>query len=95
MLFRSLENVRYAVDVLGADKIVADFVVQIENYQEIPQFVALCNDLGIQRINWQKMWNWGTWPQAEFDAKNIYNNQHPDHAKLVTVFAQAGQRIQY
>ena len=90
-----LENVRYAVDVLGADKIVADFVVQIENYQEIPQFVALCNDLGIQRINWQKMWNWGTWPQGEFDAKNIYNAQHPDYAKLVAVFVQAGQRIQY
>ena len=90
-----LDNAKHARDILGPQKITADFVVQSDNYREIPEFVNLCKDLGIHRINWQKMWNWGTWPQAEFDAKNIYNDQHPDYHKLVTVFEQAGQRIQY
>lgn len=90
-----IHNVIHARHVLGADRITADFVVQLDNYQEIPQFVELCGDLCISRINWQKMWNWGTWNQAEFDARNIYDTRHPDYAKLVKVFEQAGQRIQH
>ena len=88
-----IHNVRHAQHVLGRDRITADFVVQADNYQEIPLFVDLCHDLGIQRINWQKMWNWGTWSQAEFDTKNIYDSRHPDYDKLVKIFEQAGQRI--
>jgi hypothetical protein len=72
-------------------EIVADFVVQVDNYKEIPQFVELCNQLGIKRINWQKMWNWGTWPQNEFDQKNIYNSKHPDYNELAKVFKIASQ----
>jgi organic radical activating enzyme len=90
-----IHNVRHAQHVLGSNRITADFVVQADNYQEIPLFVDLCRDLGIQRINWQKMWNWGTWSQAEFDTKNIYDKSHPDYDKLVKIFAQAGQRIQH
>ena len=90
-----IHNVRHAQHVLGRDRITADFVVQADNYQEIPLFVDLCHDLGIQRINWQKMWNWGTWSQAEFDTKNIYDSRHPDYDKLVKIFEQAGQRIKY
>ena len=90
-----IHNVRHAQHVLNQGKITADFVVQADNYQEIPLFVDLCRDLGIQRINWQKMWNWGTWSQTEFDTKNIYDVRHPDYAKLVEIFEQAGQRIQH
>ena len=90
-----IHNVKHAQHVLGSDRITADFVVQADNYQEIPLFVDLCRDLGIQHINWQKMWNWGTRSQEEFDIKNIYDKSHPDYDKLVKIFAQAGQRIQH
>ena len=90
-----IHNVRHAQHVLGQDRITADFVVQADNYQEIPQFIELCRDLGIQRINWQKMWNWGTWSQEDFDTKNIYDIRHPDYAKLIEIFKQSGQRIKH
>lgn len=64
----------------------ADFVVQLDNYLEIPRFVNLCQDLGIKHINWQKMWNWGTWSQEEFDHKNIYNPTHPLYNDLAEQF---------
>jgi MoaA/NifB/PqqE/SkfB family radical SAM enzyme len=90
-----LENVSWVVEHVQQHElmteIVADFVVQGDNYKEIPQFVELCNQLGIKKINWQKMWNWGTWPQNEFDQKNIYNSKHPDYNELAKVFKIASQ----
>jgi sulfatase maturation enzyme AslB (radical SAM superfamily) len=74
-------------------KLSADFVVQKDNYKEIPDFVALCTQLGIEHINLQKMWNWGTWSQVEFDDKNIYNPSHPDYEDLKKYFTLAGQTI--
>lgn len=89
-----IQNVKHAQQVIPPTKITADFVVQLDNYQEIPQFLELCQQLGIEHINWQKMWNWETWSKSEFDSKNIYNPQHPAYNKLVEIFKKTGQRIQ-
>jgi molybdenum cofactor biosynthesis enzyme MoaA len=71
--------------------LTANFVVQLDNYKEIPEFVKLCNELKITNYRFEKMWNWGTWNQQEFDHKNIYNSQHPQHAELVEVFKSTKQ----
>jgi len=76
-------------------KLIADFVVQLDNYHEIPAFVKLCKELNITQINFQKMWNWGTWSQEEFDRQNIYNYNHPQYADLVEQFRLAGKRMQH
>jgi MoaA/NifB/PqqE/SkfB family radical SAM enzyme len=90
-----LSNVRWLrqrVDELAVDcTISADFVVQLTNYKEIPAFVELCQELGIEKINWQKMWNWGTWGQEEFLQHNIYRPEHPLYSELVEIFKKAGQ----
>jgi len=71
----------------------ADFVVQLDNYHEMPAFVELCKKLNLENgISFQKMWNWGTWSQEEFDHKNIYNPNHPEYKKLVAVFESVGKR---
>lgn len=90
-----LENVRWLrkqIDqVAPACGLHADFVVQLSNYKEIPVFVELCEELGVDHINWQKMWNWGTWSQEEFSHNNIYQSEHPLYADLVQVFKAAQQ----
>jgi molybdenum cofactor biosynthesis enzyme MoaA len=92
-----LENVRWlrqCIDQVAPECVLsADFVVQLDNYKEIPAFIDLCQELGIDKINWQKMWNWGTWSQEEFLNKNIYRSDHPQYADLVQVFAQAKQTM--
>lgn len=88
-----LENVRWArslIDSRGTGTLLsADFVVQADNYKEIPEYVKLCNGLGIDKITFQKMWNWGTWPKDIFKEKNVYNPDHPEYANLLAVFKQA------
>jgi organic radical activating enzyme len=90
-----IENVSWLKKEIDASstqtKLVADFVIQRANYQEIPQFIDLCNKLGIDSINWQKMWNWGTWPQDEFNYNNVYTSTHPEFNKVIAILEQNKQ----
>ena len=92
-----LENVRWLrkqIDQVAPKcKLQADYVVQLGNYKEIPAFVELCKELGIDHINWQKMWNWGTWNQEIFLQNNIYDSTHPKYPELVEIFKKSGQRM--
>lgn len=94
---RLIDNARWVKEVISISKyntkLTADFVVQKDNYKEIPLFVDLCKNIGIDNINLQKMWNWGTWDQQEFDEKNIYTPTHPDYEDLKKYFKLAGQSI--
>jgi len=91
-----LENVRHVqqqIARLGTKTVVSvDFVVQRDNYKEIPLLRKICHDMGITKIQYQRMWNWGTWPMAEFDDRNIYNPEHPDYKQLLIAFNLAGHR---
>lgn len=92
-----LENVQWVKHYVDSNRlntvISADFVVQRTNYQEIPQFDQLCKSLGITSIHYQKMWNWGTWPESEFHQHNVYNKQHPEYSQLVEIFRSVGKNI--
>ena len=63
-----------------------------DNYKEIPMLRKLCNDMGINKIQYQRMWNWGTWPIDEFNDKNIYNPEHPEYDQLLIAFKMVGHR---
>lgn len=75
-----LDNVKFVQNLIHAKKldtkVFADFVVQKNNYQDLPQFVELCKSLQIN-FNIQKMWNWGTWDDNIFEEMNVYNVDHP------------------
>jgi len=94
-----IENVKWlrsTIDqVAPSCRLLADFVVQYSNYREIPRFVALCDDLGIDGISWQKMWNWGTWSQKEFDHHNVYNPDHELYQDLIKQFQISGQPMSF
>ena len=92
-----LDNVRWFKQFVSKNnfpiQVSADFVVQLDNYREIPLFVELCAQLGIAHINFTKMWNWGTWPQDIFDSKNVYNPKHPKFPELQDLFKQINREI--
>lgn len=91
-LLDNVQWLRQQIDLQNTDtKLCADFVVQRANYKEIPDFVELCKTMGIDRISWQKMWNWGTWSQKDFDYNNVYDVDHELYADLCDYFAMAKQ----
>lgn len=75
-----IENVKFVKQLIEVNdyktRIIADFVVQLDNYTEIPKFDELCKNLGIENYNLQKMWNWGTWDIETFTQKNVYDKNH-------------------
>jgi molybdenum cofactor biosynthesis enzyme MoaA len=88
-----LENVRWVMDLVNRTsasvKITADFVVQEDNYKEIPAFAHLCNELGIENINYQKMWNWDTWPAEELRRRSVWHEEHEKYSEVVGLLEQA------
>jgi MoaA/NifB/PqqE/SkfB family radical SAM enzyme len=92
-----LDNVRWLQDIIQKKQhplqLTADFVVQLDNYKEIPMFVELCDQLGMTKVNFQKMWNWGTWTAEVFKQNNIYNPDHPQYNELVEIFKQVDRKI--
>lgn len=81
-----LDNVRWVTELNARHGnpclISADFVVQKFNFQEIPAFKKLCDTLGITRINYQKMWNWNTWPDEIFADMNIWHEKHANFSQV-------------
>jgi MoaA/NifB/PqqE/SkfB family radical SAM enzyme len=72
-------------------KIKSDFVVQLDNYQEIPAYFEVAKSLGFHGTHLGKMWNWDTWDSVTFEQKNVYNEQHPEYPQLLEIINKVGK----
>ena len=71
-----LNSVRYNYNF----QIWSDFVVQKINYKEIPKYIRLAENLGVDRINLQKITDWGTWgTQANFNDVAVWKETHSEY----------------
>lgn len=68
-----LNSVRYDYNF----KVHSDFVVQKINYKEIPKYIRLAENLGIDQINLQKITDWGT--TENFDQCAIWKETHDEY----------------
>jgi pyruvate-formate lyase-activating enzyme len=66
-------------------KLISDFVIQLGNFQEIPQHIDLVKSLGFDQINLNKLWSWGTWSDLEFQNLNICDRNHPRYLELIEI----------
>ena len=87
-----LENVMYIKELIKQHKfktiLSADFVVQKNNYKDLPAFASLCRELNLS-MNIQKMWNWGTWDTETFHDMNVYDRKHYLYNDVVKYFELA------
>ena len=63
--------------------LTANFVVQTANYVDMPAYVELCDQLGFDEINFQKIVNWGTF--TNFDAEAVWKENHPEHKLFLNI----------
>jgi len=76
---KALSNIRFlaAMRKKGAFKhLQLDFVVQDYNYRELPEFVKLGQELGVDKVYFQRISNWGTYSKVEYEERNIMNPTH-------------------
>jgi hypothetical protein len=62
-----------------------NMVVQANNFAEMPDFVRLGQQFGVDTVYFHQLVNWGTFSDAEFAARAVHRPTHPRHAELVGV----------
>ncbi len=67
------------------DHLQLDFVVQDHNYREMPLFVELGKKLGVDKVYFQRISNWGTFSAKEYQERDVLNPQHPLHQHFLDV----------
>lgn len=77
-----LKNIEYLVQMRREgiiEHLQLDFVVQDHNFREMPEFVKLAKELGVDKVYFQRVSNWGTFNKDEFSQRNILSPKHPQH----------------
>lgn len=62
-----------------------DFVVQKDNFTEMPRFIELGKALGADCVCFSMVLDWGTWKPAEYADKCIWKRDHPDFRSFMQV----------
>lgn len=73
-----LHNIRFAGNLREKGEIIylrLNFVVQRENYKEIPQFVSLAKSVHADRVLFTRILNWGTYSKEEFSEISMVDEQ--------------------
>lgn len=68
-------------------KLNFDFVVQSENFKEMPDFVRLIKNISdnYSSIHFSMVADWGTWNKDEFENKTIWRQDHTQFGEFLEV----------
>ena len=62
-----------------------NFVVQENNFKEIPQFAHLAFSFGVSTVRFDALNNWGSYERQEYQRRAIHKKDHPRHEELKVV----------
>lgn len=68
-------------------RISYDFVVQVDNYHEMPEYIKLVSERypNAHDINFSLVTDWGTWSKEDYDNKCIWKDSHPEYEQFLSV----------
>ena len=69
---------------------ILHFVVQAENYREMPGIVELAEKYSADRIWLNKITNWNTF--SDFASKNVDDSSHPENASYLSIARQLKEK---
>jgi hypothetical protein len=64
------------------------FTVQVNNFREMPDFIAFARNSGATCIRFQELQDPGTWAPGEFRRRAVSRPEHPQHLELVSMLRQ-------
>lgn len=84
-LLRNLEFVSTLRKNGPINHMTISMVVQENNFEEMPEFVALAKRFGFDLVYFSQLVDWGTYPKEELQARQVHRPQHPRHGSLLKV----------
>ncbi len=67
--------------------VTLSFVVQENNYKEMPAFIALAERLGFDMVYFQKFEDWGSYEYREYKSQAIHLPLHPQYHQFLEVLS--------
>jgi MoaA/NifB/PqqE/SkfB family radical SAM enzyme len=86
-----MENLELIAQLRAAGKIRRvqfNFVVQAENFRELPEFIALGDRLGVDNFWLQRLTNYGAFTEPVFKTADVTSPLHPEHEELLALLRQ-------
>lgn len=83
-----VQNLEFIAQLRAQNKIRKfwiNFLVQKNNYREIPDFALLGKRLGCDLVEFQRLENWGTYNETEYRERAVHEHWHENHADLKRV----------
>lgn len=62
-----------------------NFIVQQNNYDEMPAFVSLAKIHGAQKVYFSALDNWDTYDTSDYLRRAVHLPNHPEHGKLLEI----------
>lgn len=87
-----LENLAFIRDLRRAGPLAylkISFVVQANNFREMPDFVRLGLAHEVDTIYFGRLVNWGTFGQRTYEQRAVHLPDHPEHADFLAVLDDA------
>ena len=72
-----------------------NFVVQSENYHEIGMFVELGEKWGVDKVNFSSLMNFGTFSNAAYMEKNVFNPKNPLYEHVYQAMLRAKSQSKF
>jgi radical SAM protein with 4Fe4S-binding SPASM domain len=85
MLVRNLDFMANLRALSAIDRFCLNFLVQANNFHEMPEFVRLGRNLGCDQIEFQRIENWGTFDDEQFRTRAVHRPDHPLHDEFQRV----------
>src|SRR4029453_16950994 len=63
------------------------FLVQENNFREMPAFGGLCRRFGVDTIHFNQFVNWETCSPAEYQRRAVHRSGHPAHDEFLSLLA--------
>lgn len=73
----------------NARELIFNFVVQLENYRQIPEFVELGKRYAADAVYFQFMTNWGTTSQEDYQRNNVFYHDNPHRQEAEQLLKEA------
>lgn len=65
------------------DRLEFHFVVQLDNFLEMRQFVDLGRHYGADLVSFSRLCNWGSFTDGEYRHRAVHLRDHPDHPRFL------------
>ncbi len=88
---RLMDNMRFLSDLRKKGEIdyfLQRFVVQARNFREMPDFVRMGMEFGVDVVEFNLIRNFGTFTTEEFALENIASCAHPEHGEFLELLKQ-------